>query len=180
MQSQARVMTSTRSSLVAVRLGARPACAVPFRRASTIRCTARPDSEDKPQTMPQRMALPLVVAIAGAMLAGAAMPDDAMAARSGGRMGGSSFRSARPAPSRGAPARSGATYNTYVAPPVYGGYGYGYGGGMPFFVAPIFGFGFGGFLQFILGMVVVSTVFNVIRSIASPGDRKRDRDEWDD
>lgn len=29
-------------------------------------------------------------------------------------------------------------------------------------------------------MMVVSTVFNVIRSIASPGDGKKDRDEWDD
>ena len=42
--------------------------------------------------------------------------------------------------------RGGPTYNTYVAPPVYGGYGYGgYGGGgfslFPTFVSPIFGFG---------------------------------------
>ena len=39
--------------------------------------------------------------------------------------------------------RGGPTYNTYVAPPVYGGYG-GYGGGIslfPSFVTPIFGFG---------------------------------------
>ena len=37
-----------------------------------------------------------------------------------------------------------------------------------------------GFFNFILGMIVVSTVFNVIRSIADSGDSKRDRDEWDD
>ena len=48
---------------------------------------------------------------------------------------------------RGGPVRGGTTYNTYVAPPVYGGYGYGYGGmGMPFFM-PI-GFGFGGATPF--------------------------------
>ena len=51
-------------------------------------------------------------------------------------------RSAVPrAARRGGPVRGGTTYNTYVAPPVYGGYGYG-GMGMPFFM-PI-GFGFGG------------------------------------
>lgn len=44
---------------------------------------------------------------------------------------------------RTAPARAGATYNTYVAPPVYGGFGggYGYGGGIGMFPGLIFGGG---------------------------------------
>ena len=38
--------------------------------------------------------------------------------------------------------RGGPTYNTYVAPPVYGGYGYGGGISLfPSFVTPVFGFG---------------------------------------
>ncbi len=38
--------------------------------------------------------------------------------------------------------RGGPTYNTYVAPPVYGGYGYGGGFSLfPTFVSPVFGFG---------------------------------------
>ena len=51
--------------------------------------------------------------------------------------------------------RGGNTYNTYVAPPVYGG-GYGFGGGAlsffprPYF--PVFGFGLpiGGFFNFVV------------------------------
>ena len=46
--------------------------------------------------------------------------------------------------------RGGPTYNTYVAPPVYGGYGYGGGFSLfPTFVSPVFGFG-GGSCQLII------------------------------
>jgi hypothetical protein len=51
----------------------------------------------------QKMALPLASMVAAALIAGAAMPEDALAAsRSGGRVGGSSGFAARkaPAPSR--------------------------------------------------------------------------------
>ncbi len=53
----------------------------------------------------------------------------------GGGGGGSAARS-------GPVYRGGPTYNTYVAPPVYGGYGYGGGFSLfPTFVSPVFGFG---------------------------------------
>mmetsp|Transcript_14385 Transcript_14385/g.45354 ORF Transcript_14385/g.45354 Transcript_14385/m.45354 type:complete len:185 (+) Transcript_14385:43-597(+) len=74
----------------------------------------------------------LSAALAGTLLLS---PVDAFAARSGGRAGGSSFRS-RPAPTR---SYSRTTVRSYAAPvpvpvPVspfgYGGFGYGYGGGI--------------------------------------------------
>lgn len=59
--------------------------------------------DDSPNPI-QKMALPLASMVAAALIAGAAMPEDALAAssRSGGRVGGSSGFSARkaPAPSR--------------------------------------------------------------------------------
>lgn len=51
----------------------------------TVVCSAR-----KPEQ--PSMAQPVVAAVAAAMLMGAAMPDDALAARSGGRVGGTASR----------------------------------------------------------------------------------------
>ena len=75
-----------------------------------------------------------------------AQTGDALAARSGGRIGGGSFR----APSRGYSAPSGGGYNR-------GGGGYGYGGGFssPFFWAPFMFGGGGGSLFSLLIMVAV-------------------------
>jgi len=48
-----------------------------------------------------KMALPFATILAGALLTGALLPDDALAAKSGGRMGGSGgFRASRAAPAR--------------------------------------------------------------------------------
>ncbi|KAF5829715.1 hypothetical protein DUNSADRAFT_15595 [Dunaliella salina] len=151
--------------------------------------------EEQPQQ--SKLALPFATVLAGALISSAIMPDDAMAAKSQGRVGGTSgFRSSRAA-TRAAPQQSTTTVNNTVigapavAPPVYsyapspfGGFG-GFGGFsiMPTFVMP-FPF-FGGILQFFLLMFVVSVVFNIVRAIASSasnnssGGNKKD-DGWGD
>ena len=80
---------------------------------------------------------------------------NALAARSGGRIGGGSFR----APSR-----------TYTAPRGggYGG-GYGYGGGFGFpFLIPFFGFGggFGGLFTILIFIAIANFLMRSMRSIA--------------
>ena len=112
-----------------------------------------------------------------------AMPDDAWAARSSGRVGGSSFRSAPRAAPRAAAPRGGNT-NIYVAPPL-GGYGYGYGGMsfMPSIFMPAFGFGFGGFslistiFQFFVVVTLLNIVFSFFQGISSGGGRDKDDED---
>ncbi|NES71498.1 MAG: DUF1517 domain-containing protein [Okeania sp. SIO2D1] len=84
---------------------------------------------------------------------------DALAARSGGRIGGGSFRSAP---------RS----RTYTSP--RGGYqrpgGYGYGGGFGFpFLLPFFGFGsgFGGLFSILIFIAIANFLVKTIRNLAS-------------
>ncbi|NCJ07381.1 DUF1517 domain-containing protein [Synechococcales cyanobacterium C] len=89
----------------------------------------------------------LALALVGALVLSQA--NAALAARSGGRIGGGSFR--RPAPTR-----------TFQRPPTGGGYGYPGGGfGFPFLI-PFFGFGGG--LGGILSIFVVITVANILVS----------------
>ncbi|MBV5259728.1 DUF1517 domain-containing protein [Synechococcus moorigangaii CMS01] len=93
--------------------------------------------------------------------------DNAWAARSGGRIGGGSFRSA---PSRSfspSPARRA---------PVGGGYGYGFGGGFGFpFLLPFFGFGgfsgiFGIFIMLAIAGFLVRTFQSVMAGNGNDGD----------
>ena len=92
--------------------------------------------------------------------------DGALAARSGGRMGGGSFRapsrSYSPAPSRRGPSGYGGGYG--------GGYGRGYypGGGFGFpFILPFVGFGGGGGL---FGIIIAIAIANfLIRSFRNAG-----------
>lgn len=171
-----------------------------------VTCSAHKDDQ-QPGALPKLLTMPLAAALAGVMLTSAVTPDEALAARSGGRVGGSAFKSApRATPRQSAPrgggggggigggggsggirggVRGGNTYNTYVAPPVYGG-GYGYGGGAlsffprPYF--PVFGFGLpiGGFFNFVFTMFVITTIFGVIRGALSKGNNRRDDDQdWD-
>lgn len=83
--------------------------------------------------------------------------DAALAARTGGRMGGGSFSAPR---SYGAPTR------TYQPSP--GGYGYGYGGGFGFpFLLPFFGFGggFGGLFTILIFIAIANFLVNSFRRV---------------
>lgn len=100
-----------------------------------------------------------------ALIAALVMPPDMAQAASGGRVGGSSFRSA-PVPSRVAPApRYGGGYG--------GGYSGGYGGGLfgapggVYFspiIVPFGGFGLGGFGSLILFATAAAFVVDTVRS----------------
>lgn len=84
--------------------------------------------------------------------------DGALAARSGGRVGGGSFR---------APSPSYSTPRTYVSPGGYGGgYGGGYypGGGFGFpFIMPIFGFGGGGLFTILIFIAIATFLTRAFR-----------------
>lgn len=88
--------------------------------------------------------------------------DNALAARSGGRIGGGSFR----APTR--------TYSPpgggYRAPG--GGYGYGYGGGIGFpFLLPFFGFGgFGSIFGILIFFAIANFLVQSFRRVGTIGD----------
>jgi len=140
------------------------------------------------------LAVPVATVVAAGMLFSAVVPEQALAARSGGRAGGSNF-AARRAPSRAAPSRSAPSMgNTYhsttivAAPPVYaaspfspfGGYGgFGFGGFriMPTFVMP-FPF-FGGLFQFMFIALMFSVIFNVVKGFLGSSKRSSKNDDWD-
>ena len=70
-------------------------------------CNAQRPQREQAESALKPFALPLTAAVAAALLLSAGSPDAALAARSGGRVGGSSFRSARPAPAPRAPSGGG-------------------------------------------------------------------------
>ena len=123
-------------------------------------------------------------------------PDEALAARSSGRVGGSSFRSAPRAAPRSAPRASAtarASTNVYVAPPLggygYGGYGYGglggFGLGMPPVViagGPVVGYG-GGFslLGSLFQFFAIAAIFQLLLSqFTNLGRRKEEGEDEED
>ena len=67
----------------------------PISRPSVARITCQAQKDEQIRTA---MALPLASMVAAAMIAGAFAPEEALAARSSGRAGGSSFSSRRSAP----------------------------------------------------------------------------------
>lgn len=107
---------------------------------------------------------PLVaIALVCVLLMSQAAP--ALAARSGGRMGGSSFRS-RPMPSR--------SYSrSPQSAPSVGGYGYsrGYGGGFGFpFLLPFFGFGgVGSLFSILIFIAIANFVVSAFRRVSEDG-----------
>lgn len=92
--------------------------------------------------------------------------DGALAARSGGRMGGGSFSAPR---SYSAPTR------TYQPSPGGYGYGYGYGGGFSFpFLLPFFGFGggFGGLFSILVFIAIANFLVNSFRRVGAAGEEQ--------
>jgi uncharacterized membrane protein len=91
----------------------------------------------------------------------------ALAARSGGRIGGGSFR---------APSRSYSPPSSSYRAPVgggYGGYGYGYGGGIGFpFLFPFFGFGggFGSIFTILIFLAIGNFLLQSFRRIGEGSD----------
>jgi uncharacterized membrane protein len=109
--------------------------------------------------------------------------DDAFAARSGGRVGGSSFSSARRMRSAPLPPRAGSSvrnYNYYSAPPLVSPYGF----GMPFFgggiVAPFPFFGIGSLFNIMILLFMANVAISVVSNITNGGKGDRKSDRWDD
>eukprot|EP00798_Chlamydomonas_sp_ICE-L_P018169 gene18169-24601_t len=130
----------------------------------------------KPESESRKVPVAIASVLAAMMMSGAFVPDEALAARSGGRAGGGNFSSRRSsAPAARSYNTAPRVSNTTVvvgAPPVFspfgfGGYGMGmgvggYGMGMPMGMG--YGMGFGSILQLFFVFALVSVVFNVVKS----------------
>jgi uncharacterized membrane protein len=127
-----------------------------------VRVYATQQKQDE-KSLQEKLALP-AAALLGAALLFAATPDEAEAARSGGRVGGSSGFSSRASTSRAATRpqtnRTVIQNNTYVAPPVFGGFGFPMFGGFGFY--PVFGVGLGTIFNIMLLGIVIQVVFAVV------------------
>uniref|UniRef100_A0A7S0WG54 Uncharacterized protein n=1 Tax=Chlamydomonas leiostraca TaxID=1034604 RepID=A0A7S0WG54_9CHLO len=151
------------------RVGMRPA--LPSRKAIVVKASQ--------ESAVNRLALPVVTVCTAAMLAGAIMPEEALAAKSSGRVGGSSgFKSRRVESAR--PTSTTTVNNVVVGAPVmapplfspFGGFGFGGFSIMPTFIMPIpF---FGGLLQLFFLVTLVSVVFGVIRSLGAGKNKDKD------
>ena len=110
--------------------------------------------------------------------------DEALAARSGGRMGGSrSFSSSR---MRAAPPRAaagggagGVRVNNYYAPPLISPYGMG-GYGMGGMIMPFPVFGLGGLFNVMLLLFMVNVAVSVVQGFTNGGDKGKDERREDD
>jgi uncharacterized membrane protein len=124
-------------------------------------------------------ALALALAVTATMMT----PDAALAARSGGRMGGGSFRASSMSSYR-APSRSfgssGSSFSSYSAPSVATGAGVTTAGAplrtSGFFLAPMFGYGFGmpmffggGFFNLMLVFMLISFLTNTMQNLTGGG-----------
>eukprot|EP00210_Caulerpa_lentillifera_P009533 g9091.t1 len=143
-----------------------------------VHVSVKPDSSVEASyfDLIRQISLPITTSLLvfALLTTGAVLPEDAFAARSGGRLGGSAFRSRM----RSMP-RTGGTYRQYnyysapgIAPPLMGGYGYGL---MPSFFFPI---GFGGGFNIFITLFVMSSVLNAIKSFQRR--RRDDEDDFDD
>eukprot|EP00210_Caulerpa_lentillifera_P003098 g2960.t1 len=141
-----------------------------------VQALFKPDGQDERSSfgLVRQISGPVTALLVCALLSGAVIPEEALAARSGGRIGGSAFRSRAPS----MPSGGGGSYRQYnyysspgIAPPLVGGYGYGI---MPSFFFPI---GFGGIFNIFIALFLISSVFNAIRDFQQ---RKDDEDDFDD
>lgn len=130
-------------------------------------------------------------AVALSLAVSSICPDEALAARSGGRMGGRSFRSAPRAAPRAARPRASSgggglgSGGVYVAPPLYGYGGYGgYGGfyGGPSFFSPGLAFAAPGLFSLIFNMMLIAFAVNFLSSVVKSfkGDNDDVSDDFDD
>ena len=170
--------TKTPTPLVRVP-GSRSRAAITSKTSVRVAPVASSKSSEKlaEKKMPAGFNLALAAMVAGSVFVlDAVSPEYAEAARSSGRMGGSSFRSAPRSAPRGMSGQS------RTAPPpqaMRGGMGYGYGSFMPFpMFSPFgfgfspfgFGFGFGGFgflIQIFVLLWVVNFVSGLLNSVAN-------------
>eukprot|EP00775_Hariotina_reticulata_P001674 gene1674-2017_t len=162
---------------------ARPVLAARPAARPVVRCFAAKRDEE---SVKPAVATVAAVVTAGLLLQSTVAVEPALAARSGGRAGASSFSARRSyaAPSRAAPQVNSYSTTIVAAPPVYssfspfGGFGYGgFGFGMPMVMPFPF---FGGLLQFMFLMLAVSFVFNVIKGALGGGSSKSKSQDWDD
>lgn len=180
------------AKLLATPRGLLPARWAAPQRSSALISTRQPRlvvraSQGQPEekTLSEQFALPLAAMLGAAMLF-AGTPDEALAARSGGRVGGSGGFSRRaPAPAPRAAPRTTINNNYIAAPPVIGGWGF----GMPFFPGYGMGYGYGFGLSSIFNMfvlfMVISVVWSVISNFTNGGgggptrrDNTKSDDEW--
>ncbi|XP_010929281.1 uncharacterized protein [Elaeis guineensis] len=149
-----------------------------------LSCRFSMEKEPDPSGSEIKLAkLAIVTLAAGVLTVGSV--HDAMAAKSGGRVGGQAFRS--PAPRSSGPrinnSRTNVFINPPVAPPLVGGYGYGvpfYGGWgwspFTFFApGPNVAIGIGGGFEVFAAFLVLGAITTVIRRFIG----RRDDDEDD-
>ena len=148
-------------------------------RTTIVTCAKKTSKEDENGPM-MKPALAGALA-ASIMLTGAMDPGYAEAARSGGRVGGGSFRSS--SYSRAAPRMSA---QSRTAPPVggYGGYGYN-SVFMPMPIMPMYGFGFGfGGMGFLFNLMffffILNTVLGFLQQFNEQNNSGNRRDDDED
>ncbi|XVE71850.1 hypothetical protein DITRI_Ditri10aG0184900 [Diplodiscus trichospermus] len=161
--------------------------AKPLNSASFISCRYQSDDDkDSPWRNEKQLAKLAIVTLAAGVLTLGPVADDASAAKTGGRVGGQAFRSAAPrsAPRANSNSRTNIYINPPAAPPLVGGYGYGFGvpfyggwGWSPFsFFAPgpSVAIGVGGGFETVVFFLLLGAVAAVVRrSLGS-----RDEDEY--
>lgn len=166
---------------------ASPALPTRARVSPRLVCRAQLPGRDEEDARRKAMTLPVATMVAAALLSSAFVPDEALAARSSGRAGGSSgFAARKAAPSRTSTTVSSTTVVAPVvvaAPPVFSPFGFG-GFGMGYGFAPTIGFGvpfgfFGGMFSIFIFMFAISALVAVVRGVADATKKdKKDDDSW--
>lgn len=159
-------------------------------KSKTVHCSSPPHDQQQSPTNRKdenKFAKLAVVALTAGILTLGSV-DDASAAKSGGRIGGQSFRSSAPrsSPRMSQNSRTNVYINPPVAPPLVGGYGYGFGspfyggwGWSPFsFFAPgpSVAVGVGGGFDTIVLFMVLGAAAAVVRRFF--GSRNEDDDDY--